>query len=183
MEINEGKLAQRYAVSLIDAATEKKQIKEFLDQLTGINGVFSDNPEFFKFMQNPLVSVSEKKAAVKSVFKSTGLLNEISNFLYVLVDNNRINLIDKILFFFNMMYQDAMNVSTAVLYSATKLDETAKKSLSGRMEKFFDKKIELKYELDPGLLGGLVIKMNNQVIDYSIKGQLDCMKQALKKEG
>ena len=183
MEINEGKLAQRYAVSLIETATEKKQTKEFLDQLTGINGVFSDNPDFFKLMKNPLVSVSEKKATMKDVFKSTGIINEINNFLYILLDNDRINLIDKILFFFKMMYQDAMNISTAVLYSAIKLDEKAKKSLSERLEKFFDKKIELKYEIDPSLLGGVVVKMNNQVIDYSIKGQLDCMKQALKKEG
>ncbi len=183
MEINEGKLAQRYAISLIEIATENKQTKEFLDQLTGINDVFSANPELLRFMKNPLIAVADKKNVMKDVFKSAGFLDEINNFLYVLVDNDRVHLVDKILFFFHMMYQDAMNVSSAVLYSAVKLDDTVRKPLSTRLEKFFDKKINLKYQIDPGLLGGVLIKMNNQVIDYSIKGQLDCMKQALKKEG
>lgn len=183
MELNENKLANRYAASLVDIAAEKKELPTYVRELGAVCDIFDRNKELYRFAENPLIVFSEKQKVFKDILKPLKPSVEIMRFINLLAENSRVSLLPKIKFFFEQMAETILKESTAIVYSTTELDKQTRDQLKKQLEKQFNVAIDIKVEIKPEIIAGLVIHVRNQVIDCSIKGELERIRQALKQEG
>jgi len=182
MELNQGKLAQRYATALIQLA-KKNMLKPYIRQLRSICDLFAKQADLDRFFSNPLIPVEKKQDLVHDILAPMELDDILTHFMDILVLNGRIALLDKILFVFTKMSQDILQTATAIVYSAYPLDAQTQKNLKKHLFTVFNRDIELDCKTDPAIIGGLKINLDNQVIDYSIKGELERIREVLKQEG
>lgn len=183
MELTELKISRTYAFSFVKAAKEKKNISGFLDQLEKICDIFKQNQSLIDFLVNPLIKLAQRKDMIESILKKAGIENEIINFLFVLIENGRIKLLEKILFFVRKLAKQEMGIISGTIFSVQELGPDTKKQLKSLLEKRYNQIVELKYELKPEIIGGILIHLDNHIIDYSVKGDLRRLQEALKQEG
>ena len=183
MELNEGKLIHTYAYSLLSVISDKKEYDAYISQMAAVSTVFIESEELVKFVMNPLISMQERYGLVSDILGKIKVNQDVRHFVHILVDNQRINLIGKISDKFVELIREKTKVTLVKVYSVYPLDEKTKQAISQNLEKIAKQSVEIQCEIEPSILGGLQIHMNNQVIDYSLKGQLEQLKYTLKQEG
>lgn len=181
--MTELKISRTYASSFVKAAKEKKCVKKFMDQLGDVSGILKKNSGLLAFLRNPLVKAEKRLEVVESILIKLDIENEVINFINTLIENGRINLLEKILFFVVRLSQRELGIFKGTVFSAQDLDISVKKQLKSVLENKFKMNIELVFELKPEILGGMVIHLDNHIIDYSLKGALQQLKESLKQEG
>lgn len=182
MELNKSKLAKRYASSFIDVV-KQSEYKPLLAQLDSVRELLDSHPELIKFSTNPLIDLSDRAGIIKDVLKPLKLSSILNNFIDVLLENGRLDLVAGIRFFFSQMVHDRLNESTAVVYSVGDLDAAVRKQITGKLEKLLGRTISLECKTDSAIIGGIRIQVSNKVLDYSIQGELQRINDALKEEG
>jgi F-type H+-transporting ATPase subunit delta len=183
MAIIKDTLANRYASSLFALAAEKKIIDAVRKELILVSKQMQKTGSTSRFFNNPLIPSAEKQRVIEDVCNKLGLCTHVLNFMRLLVDNGRVQLLSRISFFYNQLADTAQDRTTARVVAAVEIDEAIRVKLAQLLEKKFKKKIVLECDVNPELIGGLKIELNNQVIDYSIKGELERIKEVLTKEG
>lgn len=176
-------IAQRYASSLFEFASEQKCDDVCETELKDLVALVQDNQNLLKFFSSPLIPADAKKDLIESVTAALKLSKPMQRFAALLVHNDRLALIDKIHSFYMRKLEDSRNHATAIVTSTTQVSEKTKVKLKVLLEKYFDKSIDLSYEINNDLLGGIMVRIDNQIIDHSLKGELERMKEALIKEG
>ena len=96
-----------------------------------------------------------------------------------MIENKKIYFIDQISYLFNEMLLNEENITVAEIETAYELGSKQKEQLSNMLEAQFKKQIKIKEEINTNLLAGIKIKVDNQVIDYSIKSKIDSMREKL----
>ena len=167
---------QKYSHALYEVSKEVDG-KEFLKQTKELRESFQ-NVELKQFLTHPKVGPEEKKAVVKEIFEGE-ISSYLLNFLYILVDNRRVPNIDEILedyetLYYEMNHIDRIKVISAVALSQEKLDEIARAYKKGE-----EGEVLVNNEVDPSILGGVILKVDNRVFDRSIRRQLEEMEKKL----
>ena len=171
-------IAQRYAKALIGIARDKNSWTEIFDDLSQIVEVFDQNPAISAFFLNPIIKIQDKKEVLNKSFK--GKVTEIVyDFLNVLLDKNRIYLLDSVKNIFEEQININNNVINVVAISAFNMSEDLKDALKSKLESKLNKKIQLKTHSDPEIIGGVIVKYGDNVIDGSVKTKLELMKKQL----
>lgn len=174
----EGIIAQRYAVSLFEVAKEEKIQDEILENIKFLEEVFKENEDFFKLMNIPTVSKEEKIELIDNVFK--GKINlYVLNFLKILAEKNRSNYFFEMASYFKKLYNKENNIKEVTAVTAIPLTENLKTKLINKLQEITGKHIVMHNEIDESILGGVVLKMEDDQVDGSVKGRLDNLKNIL----
>ncbi len=167
-----------YAQALFELAVEEKKTELFLDYLTKIMDVMSNNNEFYKMISSPLIELIEKKKIILNVFDSFD--ETFKNFLCVLVTNNRFNLIEKINVEYDNLLSDYNSILNVEVISSEKLSKANFNEVKKALEKKYpDKKLKIENTVNPKILYGLQIICNGQSLDISLKNRLMMLKDSL----
>ena len=174
-------LTKRYATALMETCGSDISLQEvLLNELTALSESFEKVKGAKKIFENPGITVDEKKLLLKKIIGDK-INKKLFNFLSLLIDKRRFNLISDIQDEFNKLVNKnkglvVAEVSTATQVSPNELEEIKRKleTLVGKNEK-----VSIESKTDPDLLGGIVVKMNDLVYDGSIKGRLENMKRRL----
>ncbi len=167
-----------YAQALFELAIEEKKTELFLDYLTKIIDVMSNNNEFYKMISSPLIELTEKKKIILNVFDSFD--ETFKNFLCVLVTNNRFNLIEKINIEYDNLLSDYNSILNVEVISSEKLSKASFNEVKKALEKKYpDKKLKIENTVNPKILYGLQIICNGQSLDISLKNRLMMLKDSL----
>jgi F-type H+-transporting ATPase subunit delta len=173
------KIAVPYARALFDFSVEKNIMHQITADFQNLETFLEENSELSDYLNNPLVSKNAKRELLTKTLKSQ-LNAETFKFLMVLVDRNRINLLDSaITNYLELVYETAsikmIEVSTAFPFTNTQKDTLIQKlkELTNARE------IRLIIKVDPSLIGGFLIKTESKVIDFTIKNQLQKLAQHL----
>ncbi len=167
-----------YAQALFELAIEEKKTELFLDYLTKIIDVMSNNNDFYKMISSPLVELIEKKKIILNVFDSFD--ETFKNFLCVLVTNNRFNLIEKINIEYDNLLSDYNSILNVEVISSEKLSKANFNEVKKTLEnKYPDKKLKIENTVNPKILYGLQIICNGQSLDISLKNRLMMLKDSL----
>lgn len=166
--MNEGKIASRYAKALLsmDNIHEK--------DLVSLQKELHLNPKFKAFLHAPHIAAETKEKMLLTAF-SKEISKDAIDFLLYLVQKNRLDFLDDIL----SKYQKLKNILNASLSSAIPLPDETQQLLKERLQTSFGKEIRLKSLCDHDLIGGLVIKVDNLLLDMSLKGSLKTLKNQL----
>ena len=158
-------VSERYALSLYEVAQDEKQEKLYLDQLTEVCAAFDSEPDFLKMLTTPSIAAEDKQKVLKTVFEGR-IEPFLLNFLMLVTDKGRIGLIHEMCQAYKEQYYFENGIVEVHAI-------TAKPMLRGKMEQVTGKKVELKCSVDPSIMGGIVVKVNNEQFDTSLRTRLE----------
>lgn len=171
-------VGKRYATALYEAAFESGVLDKVQEELQEISNIYQQVKDFRIALEHPKLSKSEKKQIIKTLFSDK--VSEITlNFLYVLIDKTRERNILQIQESFEERYLEEKGIVKVDAISAVPLKEEEKQQLIQRLSQKLNKEIRLENTVNEGLIGGVLLKMKDQVIDYSIKGTISSLRQTL----
>lgn len=155
-----------YAKSLFEAN------KEALQDLNTVFEVMNSSKEFELTMLNPSVSLQVKYDIVDEIFKKE-LDEKVLNFVKILIEKNRFNEFSQIIQAYSDVLDEANNVKRVEIVSAIELSDTQKQKTINKLKAKLNKEVKVDWTLDTGIIGGLVIKIDDNIIDTSLKNKLD----------
>lgn len=165
-------VSKTYGDALFELAKEQDKIDDFAQEVKSVQTALAQNPEFSKLMNHPKVGKDEKLQVVKEVF-DTRADKELVGFLRLIVEKDRYNEIDEILSYFIARVKEEKQIGVAYVTSAVKLSEIQKKLVEEKLiETTSYKEMEMNFSVDESLIGGLVIRIGDKVVDSSIKSKL-----------
>jgi F-type H+-transporting ATPase subunit delta len=181
-----GPVAGRYAQALFDIASEEKvlpQYKSMVDRIEGelkaVKDILDGNVELQRLLYHPQITAKAKKELLDQLFK--GKISEVTgNFLALLVDRRRETYFSDIVEEFVALANAQRGIMEAKVTTAVELNDTEKGELSSIMARLTGKKVQTSYDIDPSIIGGVIVRMGDKIIDGSIKTRLAAMKDRLK---
>ena len=172
----------QYANALADIALAQGAAEPAAKQLNDFGAAYTQSAELRTFLASPAVTVGEKHAVIEKIIGRLGASKIIRNFLFVITDHRRTQLIPEVLVMFQQVIRQRQGVAEAQISSAVELSATQKKQLTATLTKLTGKKIETKYSLDPALLGGAVVRIGDTIYDGSLRSRLNEMRSRLAAE-
>ncbi len=173
-------LDRRYALALYKIGEEKGKVEQYLDELRKIVAIINEDQDFVELIKHPQVSTSSKKKIFIDVFKDQ-IDEDLLAFLLVLIEKGRILQLEGKLKQMEKIYLEKNKTAVAKVKTVVPLKDEEKKNLVIRLEKQYDKKILLEEEIDPTIIGGVYVQVDNEVIDGTIKSKMDEMKKLMLK--
>lgn len=168
-------IARPYAEALFKAAgVEAASASVWLDELAAVAG----NEQLRQFADSPQATPEQVLGVIAGVLK-TKLPSMAENFLRTVIDNRRLAVLPEIAQQFRELKNAQLGASDAIVYSAFEMDSSALAELSGVLEKRFARKLNLRVELQPELIGGIRVVVGDEVLDASVQARLQQMKVAL----
>ncbi|MDR7869479.1 MAG: ATP synthase F1 subunit delta [Tissierellaceae bacterium] len=168
-----------YATSIFEVSLELNKVEEFYRELKSIKDTFRFDEKLFRIFIHPRISKDEKKSIVNALFTNR-ISQEVFNFLYIIIDKRREQKIYQIIEEYKNLYDVHQNIVDAVAITAVPMDEDSLKRLQLVLENKLSKKVRLKNELDKSIIGGVLLKINNKVIDKTFISQLKSMKDLIR---
>jgi len=172
----------QYANALADIALEQGASEPAAKQLESFAAAYEESAELRTFLASPAVSVEAKHEVLEKIAKRLGASKIIRNFLFVIADHRRTQLIPEIVATFQQVLRQRQGVAEAEISSAVELTSAQKKELAATLARVTGKKIEPKYSLDPALLGGAVVRIGDTIYDGSLRSRLNEMRARLAAE-
>jgi len=173
-------LAKRYAKALFAIGKEDGKYEAYNQALQGVAGLFSSHPEVEDALTNPLYPLDLREKAMAAIVKSTGVDKVMGNFLNLLVQKKRAVILPEIAEVFQTMVDEDKNISHGSVVTAVELSAELQDKVQETLEKLTGKKVELKASVDPSIIGGIIAKVGDLVLDGSIKTQLASLKDSIK---
>jgi F-type H+-transporting ATPase subunit delta len=174
-------VARRYAQALLLIGRETGEAETYRSELANVSGLLDQVKEFDQVISNPLYGTSVRQNILKTIIEKIKPSSVIKSFMLLLFEKGRFGFLREINDFYQKLADELKGVARARLISATELSpdtiEKIRKSLSERTKK----EIKLDVEQDPSLIGGIVTKIGDLVLDGSIKTQLLNMRESLKR--
>ena len=163
-------LGKEYASALFELARENSCEKEFSDALGLIERQFEAQPQYAELLSSPDISIGERKVP-----------EYVMSFTELLCENGRIKLFGECVSEYEKMYRAVSLVSTAKVTSAVELTAEEKQKLTEKLEKLCGHGVVAEYETDKNVIGGLVVRMDDILIDGSVETKLKQIKEVIEK--
>ncbi|MCQ2794718.1 MAG: F0F1 ATP synthase subunit delta [Bacilli bacterium] len=168
----------RYALALFTVAKEDKQIKKYQSEMKAIKLTLDENQALLNLFKSEFLSLEKRYQVVDKVFKKNSVA--VKNFLKILIKNHRLNTYETIFHRFNTLCNEENHVLEGIVYSVDKLEEKKIHELEKALKAKNKVDVELTNRIDPSLIGGIKVVINNHIYDYSIQNELMSMRNQLK---
>ena len=174
------KIARKYAHALFEAGIEANVIDKVYNDILFVVETLKSNEQLADFMYSPLIKISDKKDVVSKLF-SVHIQSVTLDFMNVLVDAGRFDVIEEISNQFSNVYNEEKNIVKPLITSAVELNEQQRANLLAKLEMKLNKKIEPEYCVNADIIGGLIVEIGDKTIDCSLKTKFDNMQKQLTK--
>jgi len=175
-------IAKRYARAFFEIAGEQKRYEDFFLELDRFSAVLRQNESLGEFLANPIFSQPDKKAVVDAILGRIQVSPTTANFLKLLVDKRRINVLPEIEERYRELMDDALKKVRITVKTAFPLNEELSVKLQKGLEGLTDREVEMTVQEDPTLLGGIVVRVGDTLYDGSIRTQLNNIRNLLGEE-
>jgi len=173
-------LAGRYASALFDLARDQRQIESVATSLDALAQALLDSKDFNELVTSPLVSREEAGKAFGALAPDLGLDPITANFLGVLARNGRKNELRNVIRAYRRLAAEHRGETTAEVITARPLNDDQLTALRQQLRARAGRDVAIEAEVDPTILGGIVVKLGSQQIDASIRTKLNRLAQAMK---
>ena len=174
-------IARRYAKALVQLGAEEGAVDRFNGELTGFNAVLAANTDLGAIFRNPAYGIGAKKEILKGIIGKLSLSVTVANFLQLLLDRSRLSILPQVAESFGTLAYELSGVIRPTLTSGLPLDEGQVEEIRKSLAVSTGKKVMLKVEVDPLLIGGVVTKIGDKVFDGSVRTQLAKIQDILQK--
>lgn len=170
-------VAKRYAQAVFDIASESGTHELWQSSLTTLANAASD-PVAGEFFNSPNVPDTSKRAAIDGMLP--GETRAFArNLAYMLIDRDRFDILPELLAVYDDLVLDAQGVAIADVTTAVELSADEREQIKAQLQQIVGKTIELRATVDPSMIGGLVARVGDRLIDASVTSQLQQMRAAL----
>jgi F-type H+-transporting ATPase subunit delta len=174
-------IAKRYSKALFSLAQDGGWVGQYGKELDDFVQLLKDNPELADAVQNPLFPEATRKSLFKSVVDRTEMSPVVRSFINLLLEKKRVQHLGEIAEYYHKLIDEHSNVARAQIKAATQLDEQVIQEIAQTLENMTGKRIVVEFEQDPSLIGGVVARIGDLVLDGSVKRQLINFKESMKR--
>jgi len=157
------------------AETGLQQLHEFLSLL-------NEQPDARRFLENPTTAGDRRKRLLKEIFDALSLDRRVGNFIGILVDRDRLRVLEEIIEAYQKLLDDRLGVVRARITAAHSLNTSEQRELAARLEQATGKQVRMEVAVDPSLIGGVVAQVGSTIYDGSVRRQLQVFKSRLVEE-
>ena len=168
-------IAEVYARSLFEVATEHDKVDVVREQLGAFADALADDRELSVFFFSPYFSTQEKQDGLGRVVVDAD--ETVLNFLELLIEKHRMPVLFRIRREYDTMWERANKVLPVEITSAVELDEQTVKGIGDRIGQETGQRVELTARVQPEILGGVVLRVGNQILDASIRNRLERLRR------
>ena len=168
-------LARVYARSLFEVALEQGKLDLLREQLGQVADALSEHRQLAIFFFSPYFSTTEKQAALVRVLD--GADEALLNFLALLIENHRMPVIFRIRQEYERLWEEENRMLPVEITSAVKLDQATTDSLGRTIGERAGRKVTLATRVDPEILGGIIVRVGNSILDASIRNRLEQLRR------
>jgi F-type H+-transporting ATPase subunit delta len=168
-------IAQVYARALFEVAQERDVLDDVRDQLGQMADAIHENRDLAVFFFSPYFSTDEKERGLKEAV--TGADPAVENFLQALIERHRMPAIFRIRAEFDRLWEEERKLLAVEVTSAIELEESVVADLAAKIGEQVDRKIEMTSSVDPEILGGIVLRVGNLILDASIRNRLNQLRK------
>lgn len=177
-----GVLAVRYAKALYEFALDNGVDSQLYEKSKDLIEIFIENPSLSESIEDPLLSMENKLQILYKVFAiedDSSLSKVLKSYLKLLLLNKRGNYLLSSLSYFQQVYRKRNNIGIAKITTAVEIDKQMEEKILESASKLLDKKIELKQIIDPKIVGGFILDVDDYRVDASVVAQLNKIKRKL----
>ena len=172
-------IAEVYARALFEVAQENGVLDEVRDELGEFTEALEQDRELRLFFYSPYFSSEEKAEGVDKVVSSAD--ERTLNFLKLLAERHRMPVLPRIKRTLDELWAEENQLLSVSVTAAVELDEALVKGIGERIEEQTGRKVDLSSKVDPEVLGGLVLRVGNMVLDASVRNRLDQVRKLVAK--
>ncbi len=175
-------VAERYAAALADVAVERKNSETIRRNLAAFVEAFSSIADLRNALESPALNAEVKRKVIAEVAGKMGLDVAVRNFVYLVVDHRRTEILPEIEEAFFSELNERLGIVDAEVTSAHELNDDEKRQLRSVLEQRTGKKVEARFQIDGALLGGAVVRLGSTIYDGSVRDQLKRLREQLERE-
>ena len=174
-----GSVEKNYAQALFELAEEENCLNSVYEEIDGLEEIVSENPELVKLLTAPTMSGEERQDVLDRTFK--GRISEITfNFLCVMTMKGRFASFCAAADFFRDKYNEYANVAEITVTTAIPLSDAQRDKLTAKWSSLYKKKVIVNEVVDGSILGGMIVRYGNTLLDGSVKSRLEGIKESIK---
>jgi F-type H+-transporting ATPase subunit delta len=174
-------VSKTYGDALFEVAQESGNLDGYWEEVKAVKTALGDNPDLFKLMSHPKVVKEEKIKVIEDIF-SGKVSAEFVGLMRMIVDKGHFAQIDEVLDYFIDQVKEYKNIGTAHVTSALPLSDKQKAAVEKRLlETTKYVQFEMNYVVDPALIGGMVIRIGDRIVDSSVRTKLSALTCELSK--
>ena len=172
-------IARRYATALADVVMETGEAESVRGELKEWEILISGNADLLNALSNPVIPHENKERVLGGLIERSRPLKTTANFLRILLRNNRLTELGEINERFALVLQERSGIVSAEIISARELPDNERSELKTNLEKLTGKRVNINFNIDKDLIGGVVTRIGSTVYDGSVKTQLDSLREQL----
>lgn len=176
-------VAGRYATALFELARDQKSIDSVRADVDKFAGLLADNPDLARLVRSPVFTAQEQGKALDAVLAKAGIGGIAANFLRVLTANRRLFAVSDVIRAFRVLVAKFRGEATADVTVAEPLNDKNLDALKASLKSVTGKDVDLNVNVDPSIIGGLVVKLGSRMVDSSLRTKLNSIKNAMKEAG
>ncbi|MBU0480337.1 MAG: F0F1 ATP synthase subunit delta [Proteobacteria bacterium] len=173
-------LAKRYAKALFAVGKDENALDDFNKSLGKMAALYVAVPEVVDGLTNPVYPLDVREKVMSHVLGAMKASPLMANFMNLLVQKRRADVLPEIAEVFQALVDDDRNMCQGLVVSATQLSSGVNDKIKATLEKITGKQVVISNEVDPSIIGGIVAKVGDLVLDGSIKTQLKGLKESIK---
>ena len=178
-----GGIAGRYASALYDLADEAQVLDAVADDVRGLLQALADSPELTKLVRSPLIERDVQGRAMAAVLEKAGVQDLLRRFTGVVTNNGRLFVLPEMAKGYLAELSRRRGEVTAEVTAASEIDDEQKQAIIAALKPYAGDKVTLDVNVDPSLIGGLVVRVGSRMIDSSIRSKLQRLQLAMKGAG
>jgi F-type H+-transporting ATPase subunit delta len=168
-------IASVYARSLFEVAQEQDKLDTVRDELGEFADALNESRELQVFLFSPYFSTKEKTEGLDKAV--TGADETVANFLKLLIEKHRMPVVFRIRAEYDKLWEEENRLLPVIVTSAVELSQDTVKQIGDRIAEQTDRKVDLQSNVDPDILGGIVVRVGNSVLDASIRNRLETFRK------
>jgi F-type H+-transporting ATPase subunit delta len=175
------KISRRYAKALLSLGQEDGTYEACGRDLQEFTDFCETHQEYFQVISNPLFALGDRKRILEAVLAKSAFSPLVQNFLKLLLDKDRVGSIKEITEHYTQLTDEISDVTRAKITSARPLKKQAADKLEKALEDLTSRKVKMEMQEDESLIGGVIVKIGDLVLDGSVRAQLEGLRESLKR--
>ncbi len=173
-------IASRYARALVEVVlADKLDAAAITAQLQAFVAAVADSDDLRRVWDSPAISQEQKRSVLDALNKAISAAKPVRNFMAVLIDHRRMPMLKQIVRQFQVELDKQLGFAEAEISSAHAISEDEKRAVELQIAELTNKRVRARYEENPSLLGGIVVRVGSTIYDGSVRGQLAKLKEQL----
>jgi F-type H+-transporting ATPase subunit delta len=175
-----GNIAERYGLALYELADEAKSLDEVASDLESLKALIAESDDLTKLLRSPVIDLVEKTKAINTILEKGGANALTRRFVGVVAENNRLFVLAEMITAYLAELSQRRGEITAEVTSARALNDEQLQQLTESLRAKLGGKVAVEPNVDPSLIGGLVVRVGSRMIDASLKTKLQRLQSAMK---